>query len=124
MPPKVDVGTLIAKRDSTIGSLYDLLEEFNVLFEVQPMINTLENVYKEVEIKYRSVKKQQEAIADKLCEVSTEGSEELCKVNQELGKKPKLIFYVVVKNSQLIKKRAALKHRPSNTMHLMLWQRQ
>ena len=29
MPPKVDVATLIAKRDSTIGSLYD----------VQPMIN-------------------------------------------------------------------------------------
>ena len=92
MPPKVDVGTVIAKRDSTIGSLYDLLEEFNVLFEVQPMVNILENVYKEVEIMYRSVKKQQEAIADKLCEVSTEGSEELWKVNQELGKKAKVDF--------------------------------
>ena len=92
MPPKVDVATLIAKRDSTIGSLYDLLEEFNVLFEVQPMISILENVYKEVEIKYRSVKKQQEAIADKLYEVSTEGSEELVKVNQELGEKAKVDF--------------------------------
>ena len=92
MPPKVDVATLIAKRDSTIGSLYDLLEEFNVLFEAQLMINILENVYKEVEIKYRSVKKQQEAIADKLYEVSTEGSEELEKVNQELGEKAKVDF--------------------------------
>ena len=69
MPPKVDVATLIAKRDSTIGSLYDLLDEFNLLF-------ILENVYK-VEIKYKSIKKQQEAIADKFCEVSTEGSKEL-----------------------------------------------
>ena len=56
------------------------------------MINILENVYKEVEIKYRSVKKQQEVIADKLCEVSTEGSDELEKVNQELGEKAKVDF--------------------------------
>ena len=84
MPPKVDVATL--------GSLYDFLEEFNVLFEVQPMINILENVYKEAEIKYRSVKKQQEAIADKLYEVSPEGSKELEKVNQELGEKAKVDF--------------------------------
>ena len=76
MPPKVDVTTLIAKRDSTIGSLHDLLEEFNVLFEIQPVISILENVYNEVETKYRSVKKQQETIAEKLCEASTEGAEE------------------------------------------------
>jgi len=91
MPPRVDVSTLIAKRDSTIGSLCDLLEEFNMLFEVQPVRNILENVYKEVEIKYRSVKKQ-ETIADRLCEVSTEGSKELVKVNQELGEKAKVDF--------------------------------
>ena len=57
MSPKVDVTTLIAKRDSTIGSLHDLFEEFNVLFEIQPVISILENVYNEVESKYRSVKK-------------------------------------------------------------------
>lgn len=51
MPPTVDVTMLIAKRDSTIGSLYNLVEEFNVLFEVQPVINVVKNVYKEVEIK-------------------------------------------------------------------------
>ena len=50
MPPKADVATLIAKRDSTLSSLYDLLEEFNMLFEVQPMTNILANVYNEVEI--------------------------------------------------------------------------
>ena len=92
MPPKVDVTTLIAKRDSAIVSLHDFLEEFNVLFEIQPMISILENVYKEVEIKYRSVKKQQEAIAEKLCEANTEGAEELMKASRELGEKVKVDF--------------------------------
>ena len=49
MPPKVDVATLIEKSDSTVGSLYDILEEFNVRLEGQPEVNILENVYKEVE---------------------------------------------------------------------------
>lgn len=45
-----------------------------------------------MKIKYRRVKKQQETIADRLCEVSTERSEELMKVNQELGEKAKVYF--------------------------------
>lgn len=48
MPPKVNVALLIEKSDSAIGSLYDILEEFNERLEVQPVINILENVYKEV----------------------------------------------------------------------------
>lgn len=92
MPPKVDVTTLIAKRDSTIGSLHDLFQEFNVLFEIQPVINILENVYNEVESKHRSVKKQQETIAEKLCEASTEGVEELREANRQLGEKVKIDF--------------------------------
>ena len=92
MLPRVDVAELIAKRDRTIGSLRDILEEFKVLFEVQPMINILEDVYKKVEIKYRSAIKQQGAITDKLCEVSTEGHKELEKINQELGEKAKVGF--------------------------------
>ena len=64
-----------------------------MLFEFQPVINILENVYKDVKIKYRSVKKHvQETIAEKFCEVSTEGSEELVKVNQELGEKANVHF--------------------------------
>ena len=47
MPPKVDVSILIAKRDSTIVALYELLEEFQVLYKVQPVVSTLENVYKD-----------------------------------------------------------------------------
>ena len=56
MPPKVDASILIAKRDNTIVALYELLEEFQVLYKVQPVLSMLENVYKEMEIKYRSVK--------------------------------------------------------------------
>ena len=58
-----------------------------MLLEIQPVMSTLENVYNEVETKYRSVKKQQETIAEKLCEASTEGVEELMEANQQLGEK-------------------------------------
>ena len=85
MPPKVDVSILIAKRDSTIVALYELLEEFQVLYKVQPVLSTLENVYKEMEIKYRSVKKQQETITDRLIE--TGSTEEQLKANQQVGDK-------------------------------------
>lgn len=90
MPPKVDVSILIAKRDSTIVALYELLEEFQVLYNVQPVLSTLENVYKEMEIKYRSVKKQQEAITDRLIE--TGSTEEQLKANQQVGDKVRSDF--------------------------------
>ena len=90
MPPKVDVSILIAKRDSTIVALYELLEEFQVLYKVQPVLSTLENVYKEMEIKYRSVKKQQEAITDRLIE--TGSTEEQLKANQQVGDKVRSDF--------------------------------
>ena len=85
MPPKVDVSILIAKRDSAIVALYKLSEEFQVLFKVQPLLSTPENVYKDMEIKYRSVKKQQETITDKLIE--TGSTEELIKANQQVREK-------------------------------------
>ena len=66
MPPKAELSTFIAGRDSAIVSLNDLLEEFHV--QVEPVWSTLEYVDKEVESKYRSVKKRQEKIADRLAE--------------------------------------------------------
>ena len=44
MPPKVYVSILITKRDSTLAALYELSEEFQVLYKVQPVLSTLENV--------------------------------------------------------------------------------
>ena len=75
MPVKVDVSILII-------ALYELLEEFQVLYKVQPVLSTLENVYKEMEIKYRSVKKQQETITDWLIE--TGSTEKQLKANQQV----------------------------------------
>lgn len=47
------------KRDSAKTSLYDPFDEFKILFEVQPVLSKLENVFKELEIKYWIVTKQQ-----------------------------------------------------------------
>ena len=65
MPPKVEnIATLIAKRDIAIASLDELYEEFNMLYQVEPELIALENVYKEIAIRFQSVKKQQTTIAE------------------------------------------------------------
>ena len=64
MPPEVEnIATLIAKRDIAIASLDELFEEFSILYQVEPELIALETVYKQIAIKYRSVKKQQSTIA-------------------------------------------------------------
>jgi len=53
MPPKVEnIATLIAKRDIAIASLDEHYEEFNILYQVEPELIALENVHKEIAIKY------------------------------------------------------------------------
>ena len=85
MPPKVNVSILTGKRDSTIVALYELLE-FQVLYKVQPVLSTLENAYKDMDIKCRgSVKKQQETITDRLME--TGSTENQLKANQQVADK-------------------------------------
>ena len=89
MPPKIDFLTLIAKRDSTIASLNDLFE-FHVFYQVEPLLSgTLSNVQKQVKSKQRSVKKQQDTIADRLTESA---SEELQTKNQVVGDEAKAKF--------------------------------
>ena len=84
MLPKVDVSILIAKR-VTIVALYELSEEFQVLYKVQPVLRTHENVYKDMEIKIRSGKIQRETITDRLIETGSKG--ELLKANQQVRDK-------------------------------------
>ena len=62
MPPKADINTLLAKRDVAIKSLYELFEEFQVVYGIEPELETFEKVYKEIETKFRTVKKQLEVI--------------------------------------------------------------
>ena len=114
MPPKVDVLILIAKRDSTIVALYELLEEFQVLYKVQPVLSMFENVYKELEIKYRSVKKPQETITDRLIE--TGSTEEQLKANQQVGDKVRGDFLKCSDIFATIKRRATPKTRRLSTM--------
>ena len=109
MPPKVELSTLIAKRDSTIVSLNELFEEFYMLYQVEPLLSTLENVYKEVESKYRSVKRQQETITDRL-NASAPG--ELQTKNQEIGDEAKANFLKCTEQFAIYQKSFAAEKPP------------
>ncbi len=65
MPPKVDLKTLTAKRDNAMRFLYELFEEFQVVINVQPELELIEKIYKEIESKYRGFKKQIEVIEER-----------------------------------------------------------
>jgi len=54
------------------------------IFAVKPGLERLEAVFNLVELKYRSVKKQQETILDKLIEEGTSSENELALMNREL----------------------------------------
>ena len=89
MPPKVEnIVSLIAKRDIAIASLDELYEEFNILYQVEPELIALENVHKEIAIKYRSVKKQQSTIAERLID-SGETESDKMSANTQIGGKVK-----------------------------------
>ena len=62
---------LISHLIVAIVALYELSQEFQVLYKVQPVLRTLENVYKDMEIKIRSRKIQQETITDRLIETGS-----------------------------------------------------
>ena len=51
---------------NSIHSFGELLEEFDVLFATKPHLDRLKTVFDEIETKYRSIKKLQENIANKL----------------------------------------------------------
>jgi hypothetical protein len=68
MPPKENFKTLLGKRDNAIRALKELFEEFETVFEIQPQLKRLEEIFIILETKYRSIKEQQELIADKYVE--------------------------------------------------------
>ena len=72
MPPKVDVKTLAGKMENAVKILYELVEEFEVIFSLKPELKTLEAAFNQVETKYRLIKKQQETILDRLVDESPE----------------------------------------------------
>ena len=89
MPPKVEnVATLIAKRDISMASLDELYEEFNIRYQVEPELIALENLRKEIATKYRSVKKQQLTITERLIESGETETDEMS-ANKQIGDKVK-----------------------------------
>lgn len=97
MPPKVDVKILIGKRDNAIHALKELFEEFEAIFAIKPQLERLESTFNLIESKYRSIKKQQETIADRLVEEGTTGEDESTLANQTVGDKVKTDYLQIVK---------------------------
>ena len=48
MPPKVDVKTLAGKMENAVQILYELVEEFEVIFSVKPELKTLEAAFNQI----------------------------------------------------------------------------
>lgn len=70
--------------NNAVGILNELMEEFEAIFAVKPGLERLEAVFNLVELKYRSVKNQQETILDKLIEEGSSSEDELELMNWEL----------------------------------------
>ncbi|PFX12669.1 hypothetical protein AWC38_SpisGene23332 [Stylophora pistillata] len=92
MAPRVDVKTLTGKMNNAVGILMELTEEFESIFAIRPGLERLETVFNLVESKYRSVKRQQEVISDKLIEEGASSEDELVLMNRKLGDKVKADF--------------------------------
>ena len=93
MPPKVIVKTLVRKIENAGRILYELIEEFEIIFSVKPELNTLEAAFHQVGTRYRLVKKQQETILDRLVDDSTDTDEELLLTARKLGDRIKADFF-------------------------------
>ena len=114
MPPKVEnIATLIAKRDIEIASLDELYEEFNILYQVEPELISLESVHKEIVIKFRSVKKQQSTIAERLIESGETESAEMS-ANKQLGDQDKSDYLKCSEMFVVYKKKCNAEKKPSN----------
>ena len=85
MPPKVDIKILSGKRDNAKHALYELFDEFEALYSVKPELNLLSTVFKEIESKYRGIKKQIEGIADRFVEEDVTSEDERVTNNLKSG---------------------------------------
>lgn len=115
MPPKVDVKTLTGKMNNAVGILNELMEEFEAIFAVKPGLERLEAVFNLVESKYRSVKKQQETILDKLIEEGASSEDELVLTNRKLGDKVKADFLQITLKFAAYQSEKALPKGPDHT---------
>ena len=92
MPPKIDFNTLSGKRDNAIHALNELLDEFEALNFVKPELNLLAAIFNEIEWKYRAIKKQIEAIADRFVEDGVTSEDERIAENLKCGDEIKVRY--------------------------------
>ena len=69
--------------------LYELFEEFQVVINVQPELELIEKIYKEIESKYRGFKKQIEVIEDRIIENQIPPEDPVVISNNEASTKAK-----------------------------------
>ncbi len=69
--------------------LYELFEEFQVVINVQPELELIEKIYKEIESKYRGFKKQIEVIEDRIIENQIPPEDPVVISNNEAGTRAK-----------------------------------
>jgi len=97
MPPKVEsFATLIAKRDIKIASLDELLEE---------------NVHAEIAAKYKSARKQQVTIADRLLEAGQSSGDEMS-ANKQIGDKAKSDYLKCTEKLAIYQKKCNADKKP------------
>lgn len=108
MPPKVDIKILSGKRDNAKHALYELFNEFEALYSVKPELNLLSTVFKEIETKYRGIKKQIEVIADRFVEEEVTSEDERVTNNLKSGDEIKQRYLKFCKNTQVTKRNLAL----------------
>lgn len=75
--------------NEAIQSIRELFEEFETILTVEPNLERLETVFNLVEAKYRHIKKQQEALADRIVEDSAPEADEMLRSNSDVGGKLK-----------------------------------
>lgn len=90
---KVDVKIFVGNLDNVVKFLYELMEEFEIIFFVKLELKIFEVVFSLVEIKYRLVKKQQEIILDRLVDEGIGLEDEFVLVIKKVGDKIKVDFF-------------------------------
>ena len=113
MPPKINFKTLLGKRDNAIHALKELFEEFETVFEIQPQLKRLEQIFTILETKYRSIKEQQELIADKYVEGGVE--ETLKEAHKRIGDAVKEEYLKISKKFAAYQKEVSSKEPQEET---------
>ena len=112
--PKTDLKTLIGKRDNAIQSIRELFEEFETVLAVEPNLERLEIIFDLVETKYRQIKKQQEALADRIVEDGQPEADEMLKANSEVGGKLKKDYLELAKTFAVYQKKLSSTKSPAD----------